>query len=206
MGWWTEQVVPRATHVALGTRGVRSLRRKAVAGAIGEVVELGYGSGLTLAVYPPAVTAVLAVEPSPVARTMARGVEVAATIPVRHVGLDGAHLDLPDASADTVVSTFTLCTIPDLPRALAEVRRVLRPGGRFLFLEHGLDPDPRVARRQRRASPLQQRVVGGCHLDRDPAVAVRDAGLTLASLVHRRMAGPGALSYLSLGAAGHPAP
>lgn len=143
MGWWSEQVVPRITHAALGTRAVRAVRSRALVGAHGEVVELGFGSGPNLGVYPPAVTSVLAVEPSPVARRLAGPAIAASSVPVRHVGLDGEDLPLDDDSADTVVSTFTLCTIPDLPRALGEVRRVLRPGGTFLFLEHGLAPEPR---------------------------------------------------------------
>ena len=201
MGWWSEQVVPRVTHVALGTRAVRGVRRRALAAAHGEVVELGFGSGPNLAVYPRAVTSVLAVEPSPVARQLAAKAIAASSVPVRHVGLEGEHLPLADDSADTVVSTFTLCTIADLPRALGEVRRVLRPGGTFLFLEHGLAPEPRLARRQRRLDPLQQRVFDGCHLVRPIDESVRAAGFTITRLTHERLRGAGALSYLYLGVA-----
>jgi len=201
VGWWSEQVVPRITHAALGTRAVRAVRSRALVGAHGEVVELGFGSGPNLGVYPPAVTSVLAVEPSPVARRLAGPAIAASSVPVRHVGLDGEDLPLDDDSADTVVSTFTLCTIPDLPRALGEVRRVLRPGGTFLFLEHGLAPEPRLARWQRLLDPLQHRVFAGCHLARPIDERVRAAGFTITQLTHERLRGPGALSYLYLGVA-----
>lgn len=201
MGLWSEQVVPRCTDLALGTEDVAALRRRALATAAGEVVELGYGSGTNLPLYPAAVTAVLAVEPSPVARRLAERREAAAPMPVRHVGLDGEALPVADASADTVVSTFTLCTIPDPVRALHEVRRVLRPGGRFLFLEHGLAPDERTRRWQRRLNPLQQRLFAGCHLDREIDVLVERAGLEVSSLEHDRLRGPRPVAPVYLGSA-----
>lgn len=205
VGFWSEQVVPRCTHVVLGTEQVAALRRRAIADATGRVVELGYGSGPNLALYPPAVTEVLAVEPSPVARRLAARRESGATVPVHHVGLDGQELPVPDASADTVVSTFTLCTIPEPVHALREVRRVLRPGGRFLFLEHGLAPDERTRRRQRRLTPLQRRLFDGCHLDRAIDVLVGDAGLILTALERDRMPGPRLTGTVYLGQA-HDAP
>lgn len=201
MGFWSEQVVPRCTDVLLGTEEVAALRRRALAAARGEVVELGYGSGTNLPLYPAAVTAVLAVEPSAVARRLAAGREAASPVPVRHVGLDGASLPVPDASADTVVSTFTLCTIPDVEQALREVRRVLRAEGRFLFLEHGLAPDERTRRWQRRLDPLQQRLFAGCHLDRAVDVLVAQAGLRVTALERDRLRGPRPVAPVSIGCA-----
>jgi SAM-dependent methyltransferase len=201
MALWTEHVVPRVCDLALGTADVGVLRERVLAGARGEVVELGFGSGTTLPHYPAAVTVVRAVEPSPVARRLAARRVAASPVPVEFVGLDGADLDLPDHSADTVVSTFTLCTIPDVDRALREVRRVLRPGGRLLFLEHGLSPDPRTARWQHRLDGLQQRLVGGCHLTRDVPELIGAAGLTVTDLDHDRLRAPGPMAYLSLGTA-----
>ena len=201
MAFWSEHVVPRITDVALGTSDVRDLRARVVSRARGEVVELGFGSGPTLPLYPPSVTSVRAVEPSAVARRLARRRIARSSLPVEHVGLDGADLALPDACADTVVSTFTLCTIPDVGRALREVRRVLRPDGRFLFLEHGLAPDPRTARWQHRLDGLQQRLFAGCHLTRPIDDLVRAAGLTVTDLQHESVRGPGPMSYLYLGAA-----
>jgi ubiquinone/menaquinone biosynthesis C-methylase UbiE len=201
VGLWADHVVPRLTDVALGTPEVRALRERVVSQARGEVVELGSGSGPTLPLYPDAVTSVRAVEPSAVARRLAARRVAAARVPVEHVGLDGADLPLPDASADTVVSTFTLCTIGDVERALREVRRVLRPDGRFLFLDHGLSPDPRTARWQHRLDGLQQRLVAGCHLTRPIDALVRDAGLVIVDLSHDSLRGPGPMSYLYLGTA-----
>lgn len=204
MGLWSEHVVPRVTDVALGRADVGELRRRAVAGATGEVVEIGYGSGLTLPHYPGSVTALQAIEPSPVARRLAARREHASAIPVRHDGLDGASLPRADGSADTVVSTFSLCTIPDLAGALREVRRVLRPGAPFLFLEHGLSPDPAVARWQHRLDGLQQRLFAGCHLTRAVDEQVRDAGFEIVDCTHERLPAPRAcspLSFLYLGRA-----
>lgn len=190
MGWWSEHVVPRVTDLALGNREVAELRRRTVASAVGEVVELGYGSALTLPHYPTAVTGVLAVEPSPLARRLATGREAESSIPVRHVGLDGASLPLPDDTADTVVSTFSLCTIPDLDGALTEVRRVLRPGGAFLFLEHGLSDDPATARWQHRLDGVQQRLFAGCHLTRAIVERVGGAGFDVQDVARERLPGP----------------
>ncbi|MEJ2888113.1 class I SAM-dependent methyltransferase [Actinomycetospora aeridis] len=201
MGLWTEHVVPRLVDVALGGEDVRALRERVVSRARGEVVELGFGSGPTLPLYPAAVTSVRAVEPSEVARRRGARRIAEARMPVEHVGLDGADLALPDRCADTVVSTFTLCTIPDVERALREVRRVLRPGGQLLFLEHGLSPDPRTARWQHRLDGLQQRLAGGCHLTRPIDELVRRGGLTVTDLAHDRLRAPGPMSYLFLGAA-----
>ena len=195
--------MPRLTDVALGTPDVRALRERVVSGARGVVVELGSGSGPTLPLYPDVVTSVRAVEPSAVARKLAARRVAAARVPVEYVDLadPSADLPLPDASADTVVSTFTLCTIGDVERALREVRRVLRPDGRFLFLEHGLSPDPRTARWQHRLDGLQQRLFAGCHLTRPIDALVRDAGMVVVDLAHDRLRGPGPMSYLYLGVA-----
>ena len=201
MAFWSEHVVPRITDVALGTSDVRDLRARVVSRARGEVVELGFGSGPTLPLYPPSVTSVRAVEPSAVARRLARRRIARSSLPVEHVGLDGADLALPDACADTVVSTFTLCTIPDLDRALREVRRVLRPDGALLFLEHGLSPQESTARWQHRLDGLQQRLFAGCHLNRAIDEHIRSAGLTITDLDHDRLRAPAPMSYLYLGAA-----
>ncbi|GAA4772017.1 class I SAM-dependent methyltransferase [Actinomycetospora chlora] len=201
MGLWGEHVVPRITDVALGTPEVRALRERVLARARGEVVELGFGSGPTLPLYPAGVTRVRAVEPSAVARRLGARRLAEAPVPVEFAGLDGEDLDLPDGCADTVVSTFTLCTIPDVDRALREVRRVLRPDGLFLFLEHGLSPDPRTARWQYRLDGLQQRLAGGCHLTRDVPALAGASGLVVTDLVHDRLRAGGAMAHLALGAA-----
>ena len=144
-------------------------------------------------------TEVLALDPAVVGRRLAAGAVAAAPFPVRYVGRDGARIPLPDGSVDAVSSLFTLCTIPDLDGALAEIRRVLRPGGRLHFAEHGLGPDARNARRQRGWNRLQMLVAGGCRLDRRIPWHVHDAGLPLARLGTEWMSGPRPHSYLYLG-------
>jgi ubiquinone/menaquinone biosynthesis C-methylase UbiE len=201
MGFWERQVVPRALDVLMGTKGFDELRRRAVAGLHGEVLEVGFGSGLNLPHYPAAVTKVYAVDPSEVGRRLAAGRIAASPVEVVSVGLDGEAVPLPDHHVDTALSTFTLCTIPHPERALREIARVLRPGGTFHFLEHGHAPDEKVQRWQRRMNPVQQRIAGGCHLDRRIDELVRAAGFDLDELHTFYVAGPKSMSYLYAGIA-----
>lgn len=166
MNVWNAQVVPRCTDLVLRGTQVTELRRRALSPAHGRLLEIGYGSGLNLLLYPSTVTEILAVEPSLVARRRAARRETVSALPVRHIGLDGQAIPAEDTSADTVMCTFTLCTIPDPIVALHEIRRVLRPEGHFLFLEHGLAHDTRTQRWQHRLTPVQRWLLGGCHLDR----------------------------------------
>lgn len=175
MGIWSDQVVPRATDVLLDTPPFRHWRHEVVRGLQGVVLEIGFGSGLNIAWYPPEVSTVLAVEPSPVALRLAQRRTAQSSIEVRHVGTDAQSLEIDSASVDAVLSTFTLCTFAKPSQALREVRRVLRPLGVFRFLEHGLSSEPGTARWQRRLTPVQRRVAGGCHLDRDVATLIRSA-------------------------------
>jgi ubiquinone/menaquinone biosynthesis C-methylase UbiE len=191
MPFWTDQVVPRFTDKMLSSRDVMAHRSRATEGLHGDVVEIGFGSGLNVPAYPTEVTTVYAVDPSLVARKLAAERVAASPVAVRYVGLDGEELSLDDASVDTALSTFTLCTIPDAGRAVREVNRVLRPGGTFHFLEHGLCPDAGVARWQHRLNGVQRRVAGGCHLDRPIEQLVRDAGFEITAIHHDQLAGPG---------------
>lgn len=177
MGWWREQVVPRLVDATLGSESTTERRQVVCRSAVGTVVELGFGSGRNLRHYPGLVDQVLAVEPSVLAWTRAQPAITDFARPVRLVAADAAALPLDAASVDTVVSTWTMCTIPDLAGALAEVRRVLRPGGRLRFVEHGLAPDPGVRRAQHRLRPWWGPVAGGCHLDRDILAALTAADL-----------------------------
>ena len=146
-------------------------------------------------------TRVAAVEPSDVAWGLAAPRVAASPVAVDRAGLDGARLDLPDASFDSALSTFTLCTVPAVESALTEIRRVLRPGGALHFLEHGLAPDPAVVRWQRRLQPLQLRVGGGCHLDRPIADLVRGSGLEIEWLDTFYAGRPRAYAHVYLGRA-----
>jgi ubiquinone/menaquinone biosynthesis C-methylase UbiE len=183
---------------------MRTWRQRAVAGLTGTVVEVGFGSGLNVPFYPPTVERVLAVEPSAVARKLAAPRIEASTIPVEFVGLDGQGLPLGDEMADSALSTFTLCTIPDDRLALRELRRVLKPGGRLHFVEHGRSGDDRVVRRQLRIEPLNRRVAGGCHLSRDHFATIRAAGFELESATTEQARGPRTHSCFYLGVARKP--
>ena len=199
MRLWDEQVVPRLVDLALGNQEVHKLRARTCAGLEGRVLEIGFGSGLNVGHYPAAVSSVDAVEPNEVAWGRAAPRIAAGPVDVRRAGLDAQRLALPDASVDSALSTFTLCTVPDVEAALTEVRRVLRPGGRLHFVEHGLSPEPRVAGWQHRLAPVQHALAGGCHLDRPIARLVEEAGFRTGDLETFYAPGPKPLGYLYLG-------
>ena len=177
MGVWSERVVPRITNKVLASADHAEIRQRVCGQLSGEVMELGFGSGLNVPHYPPAVTRVTAVEPSDVAWTLSEKRRATAPVPVLRSGLDGQRLPFADDSFDSVLSTWTMCTIPAVAAALSEVRRVLRPGGQLLFVEHGAAPDASVLRWQRRIDPLQRRVFAGCHVSRPIDLLLTQAGL-----------------------------
>lgn len=201
MGLYKDQVLPRAIDLALRGKAIERLRARVTSGLSGDVLELGFGSGRNLPHLPPEVSTLRIVEPAAVGRTLAAPRIAARHIPVEDVGLDGAHLPLPDACVDHVLSTWTLCTIPDVDSALAETARVLRPGGTLHFVEHGRAPDAGVARWQDRLTPLQRRLFGGCHLNRPMAALIGSSGLHLEELDTFYMQGPKVLGYMYEGRA-----
>ena len=182
MGAYTEQILPRIVNVACNVKEAQAQRRRVCEGLSGEVVEIGFGSGLNVPHYPASVTAVAAVEPADVGWRLAVKRLRESSIPVRRAGLDGQALPFEDGRFDAAVSTWTMCTIPDVDAALHELRRVLKPGGTLHFVEHGLAPDEGVRRWQHRLEPLQKRLFGGCHLTRPIADLIRGAGFTIAEL------------------------
>jgi SAM-dependent methyltransferase len=160
MGIYGEHVLPRIINVACGMKAAEPLRDRTCADLHGRVVEIGFGSGLNVPFYPSDVDEVAAVEPADL----------------------GQSLPFPDDSFDSALSTWTLCTIPDVASALGEIRRVLKPGATLHFVEHGLAPDENVRRWQHRFEPIQKRVFGGCHLTRRISDLVSDAGFTITAI------------------------
>ncbi len=201
MGVYRERILPHIIDRACGTPELQAWRRQVAAGLHGRIVEIGFGSGLNIEALPDEVEIVFAVEPADVARRLAEARIAAGSVTVEHVGLDGQQIPLADDSCDGALSTFTLCTIPDVDAALAELRRVVRPGGRLHFLEHGLSPDAGVAKWQRRIEPAQRRLADGCHLTRDPAEMVLRAGFELEQVSSRYAKGPKPWSWFTEGVA-----
>jgi ubiquinone/menaquinone biosynthesis C-methylase UbiE len=173
----------------MNTKATREERKRSLADVKGAVLEVGFGSGLNLPYYPNTVTRVVGVDPSHTSAHLARTRIAASSFPVECVGLSAEKLPVADASFDSVVSTFTLCTIPDVAGALTEMRRALKPEGRFYFVEHGHDDDSRVARWQDRLDGFEQKMFGGCHLNRDISTLIRRAGFDIERLDHAYLKG-----------------
>lgn len=204
MSFYEAHILPRLTDLIMRGAEFSRMRSRVMAGLTGEVLEIGFGSGLNVPRYPPGVKRVQAVDPATVGRKLAAGRIAASPVPVEFVGTDAQALPLADASVDNAVSTWTLCTIPDVQRALTEVRRVLRPGGALHFVEHGLSPDPKVARFQDRFTPVQRRLAGGCHLNRPIGDLLRASGLEVTQLDNYYVSGPRSTGYMYEGIAVRP--
>lgn len=204
MGFYRDQVVPRITDVVMNRADLRPIRDRAAAGLAGEVLEVGFGSGLNVPHYPRAVARVQAVDPARAGRRLAARRLAVSPVPVVFAGLTAEQLPWPDAQFDHVLITWTLCTIPDPGRALAEIRRVLRPGGALHFAEHGRSPDPAVARWQDRLTPVQRRFAGGCHLGRPIGRLIAGSGLQIIRMDNYYLQGPKALGYMFEGRAANP--
>jgi SAM-dependent methyltransferase len=181
--FWERYVVPPLINCACSNRVVQRQRAKVVPGASGRVLELGLGSGLNLPYYDAArVTSLEAVEPSEGLRKKGEAAGAAAAIPTHIVDGRGEALPYESGAFDCVVCTFTLCSVQDPAQTLAEAKRVLKPGGRFIFCEHGLAPDPDVVKWQRRIEPFWTPFAGGCHLTRPVATSIEAAGFQLTKL------------------------
>jgi ubiquinone/menaquinone biosynthesis C-methylase UbiE len=202
MGVYSEKVLPRILDIACDSKESHPQRRRVCEGLAGHVVEIGFGSGLNVPFYPPAVTQVTAVEPADVGWRLAGKRLRETRVPVRRAGLDAGSLPFPDDRFDAALSTWTMCTIPDIAAALRELRRVLKPEGTLHFVEHGLAPDAGVRRWQHRLEPLQKRLFGGCHLTRSIVELLRDGGFAISELdVYYEQGTPKPLGANSLGVA-----
>ena len=202
MGLYGDRVLPRIVNVACGMKSTNELRNRVCEGLHGQVVEIGFGSGLNIPYYPESVDGVAAIEPADLGWKLAGKRLANSPVPVERSGLDGQLLPLADDSCDTALSTWTLCTIPDVIAALHEVHRVLTPGGTLHFVEHGLAPDDDVQRWQHRLEPLQKRVFGGCHLTRPILDLLTTAGFTVTDVdVFYEQGAPKFLTAQSLGVA-----
>lgn len=201
MSFYQNYLLPRLLHLSMGMKALRPYRARVVGAAEGRVLEFGLGSGLNLPFYGPQVSTVVGVEPSLELLRMARRETTAAHVAVDLIEGTAEALPLDDSSMDTVVTTWTLCTIPDAVQALREARRVLRPRGNLLFVEHGRAPEPGVARWQDRLDPLWSRLAGGCHLNRQIEALIIAAGFGIERLANSRLRGPRTHTYLYEGQA-----
>ena len=182
MSFYDDRVLPHVINSVMNTKQNRQTRARVCAALKGEVLEVGFGTGHNLPFMPSTVTRLLAVEPSERSVQLARSRVDASRVPVEVIGLDGQRLPVDDSAVDAVLSTWTLCTIPDAVAAVKEARRVLRPGGSLHFVEHGRSPHPRVHRWQDRLNGIEQKVAGGCNLNRDIKAIVEAGGFTIREL------------------------
>jgi len=201
MPFYTDRLLPHLVHWTLRSSRFRRLRQECVQGLSGTVLEVGFGSGLNLPWYPREVSRLWFIEPCEQARRMAQKAIAETPFPVELLAETAEAIPLPDGAVDAVVSTWTLCTIPDVERALAEMRRVLVPGGPFRFVEHGRSPEERVARWQDRLTPIQRKLAGGCHLNRPIDRLIERAGFRLEKIDRFYVRGPKVATFLYAGVA-----
>ena len=197
MGFYDRHVLPQLIDFACGMGAVMKARSQIVPLARGRVLEIGIGSGLNLAFYDPQrVEVVVGVDPSADMQRLARERAARCPVAVEMIALELGQIQADDASFDSIVCTFTLCTIPDPLAALQEMRRVLKPGGQFLFGEHGRAPDLKVRVWQDRLTPLWRPLAGGCHLNRDIPALLKAGGFRLREVHSRYLQGPRPLTWV----------
>ena len=173
MGFYSNVIFPRLLDLSMSSQSMSHYRKQLLKEVSGDVLEIGFGTGLNLPHYPEAVTSLTAIDPNEGMKTMADQRIEKSAIAVETIPLGGENLSLPDASFDNVVCTWTLCSIPDAEKALREAYRVLRPSGKFFFIEHGLSNEEGVQTWQNRITPIQKIVADGCHLNRKMDELVR---------------------------------
>lgn len=201
MGFYEDRILPRLIHHAMRQEMFLAYRQRLVAGTRGRVLEVGVGSGLNLPLYADAVAQVVGLDPSPRLLSIAREVPRSRASSIALIEGSAEALPLGDATIDTVVTTWTLCSIPDVRAALREMRRVLKPSGQLLFVEHGRAPDEAVRRWQDWLTPAWKRLAGGCHLNRPIRQLLEDAGFGIERLETGYMKGPKPMTFMSEGSA-----
>jgi ubiquinone/menaquinone biosynthesis C-methylase UbiE len=201
MGFYGNVILPRLCDLSMRNKRLRPYRERVIGAAEGRVLEIGAGSGLNLRLYRSAASEVLALEPDQNLLRIAERNAKNAPRPVTFLEASAEQIPLEDRSVDTVVTTWTLCTIPDADRALREARRVLKTAGRLLFVEHGLAPERHVQKWQNRLTPVWTKISGGCHLNRPIARIIETAGFAIESLETGYLPGPKFLAFLSEGSA-----
>lgn len=199
MGIYQEHIVPHLVNLAMRNQQLAPYRERAVRRAEGRVLEIGVGSGMNLPLYTDRATEILGLDPHP--KLLAIASEQPQSIPSKLIEGSAESIPLDDACVDTVVSTWTLCSIRDVAAALAEIRRVLKPDGQLLFVEHGLAPESSVQKWQNRLTPLWKRLAGGCHLNRPISSLVEDAGFHIAQVQAGYMPGPKPMTFTYEGSA-----
>ncbi len=200
MGFYNDVILPKVCDLAMRNKQLRPYRERVIGAAEGRVLEIGIGSGRNLPFYRPQVTELLALEPSPQLTEMARHARHPG-IPVNFIEASAEAIPLDDRSVDIVVTTWTLCSIPDAAMALTEMRRVLRSGGKLLFVEHGMAPDRNVRRWQDWLTPAWKRISGGCHLNRPISTMIESAGFRIDRVETGYMPGPKAMTFMYEGSA-----
>lgn len=201
MNFYDHWVLPPVLDLVMRQRQLAKYRREVVAAASGRVLEVGVGSGLNFPLYGKQVEVIFGIDPSPRLLAIARRRAAAAGTRADLLLGSAAAIPLADSTVDTVVLTWTLCSIPEPLTALREMRRVLKPDGRLLFVEHGLSPEPGVVRWQHRLTPMWRHIAGGCHLDRKMDDLIRSAGFDLKDLRTEYARGPRCMTYMYEGCA-----
>ena len=201
MSLYNNHILPHVINLAMRNRELRPYRERVISQAHGRVLEIGIGSGLNLALYGPNVDTILGLDPAPRLLEMAQDAANRSKIPVTLITGSAQAIPIDRGSIDTLVSTCTLCSIPDAGAALQEMRRVLKPGGQLLFVEHGSAPEESVRKWQDRLTPLWKRIGGGCHLNRPIRALIEDAGFRMIRLDTGYAKGPRPMTFFYEGCA-----
>jgi len=201
MGFYSDVILPKLCDFAMRNKQLLPFRERVIGAAEGRVLEIGAGSGLNLPFYRLPAREILALEPARRLVTMARSASRGATMPVSFLAASAEAIPLDEHCIDTIVTTWTMCSIPQAATALAEMRRVLRPCGKLLFVEHGLAPDEGVRRWQDRLTPAWRCISGGCHLNRPIRSMIEDAGFRIDRIETGYMPGPKPMTFMYEGSA-----